>query len=115
MKNSPTDQPRFICRVVRGCLALLGDTSGPEPRGPGAAHVAGCEDCRQFFGACDELAVALKRDAVRERRDAPAGLEQDIMRAVRRAAAEAAPVSAPRGARLTWLSLAGAGACAGAS
>ena len=108
MKNPTIPQPRFTCRLVRGCLSIFGDTSTGEPRGPGAAHVAACADCREFFGACDELEAALKRDAAREWRDAPANLEQNIMRAVRLSESE----PAPRDSRRTWLSLAGAGACA---
>ena len=107
MKNSPTDQPRFTCRLVRGGLSIFGDTSGPVPRGPGAAHVAACADCQQFFGACDDLAVALKRDAAREWREAPASLEQNIMRGVKLSSRAAAPV-----ARGTWVSFAAAAACA---
>jgi hypothetical protein len=110
MKNSPTDQPRFVCRLVRGSVSIFGDTSTGEPRGPGASHVAACEDCQQFFGACDELAVALKRDAAREWRDAPAGLEQSILRAVNTAAREAAPK--PRRSSGAWMSFAAVGACA---
>lgn len=110
MKNFPQARPRFTCRVVRGWRSIFGDTSAGEPHGPGAAHVASCVDCRQFFGACDELALALKRDAVRDWRAPSAGLEQNIMRAVQRSAAESAP--ARRGTRLAWLSLAGAAACA---
>ena len=110
MKNSPSAESRFTCRVVRGCLSIFGDTSGPEPRGLGASHVGACEDCQQFFGACDELALALKRDAVREWRDAPGNLEQNIMRAVNLAARENAP--AARGSRGVWLSFAAVGVCA---
>ena len=110
MKNSPISEPRFACRLVRGSLSIFGDTSTGEPRGPGASHVATCGDCRQFFGACAELTQALKRDAAREWRDAPAGLEQEIIRAVNRSARDAAPAS--RGSRAAWLSLAGACACA---
>ncbi len=110
MKNSLSAEPRFTCRVVRGCLAIFGDTSGPAPRGPGASHVAACEDCRQFFGACDELALALKRDAVRQWRDAPSNLEQNIMRAVRLSAEESAPAS--RSSRSVWLSFGAVAACA---
>lgn len=110
MKNSPSAESRFTCRVVRGCLSIFGDTSGPEPRGLGASHVAACEDCQQFFGACNELALALKRDAVREWRDAPGNLEQNIMRAVNLAARETAP--ATRSSRGAWMSFAAVGACA---
>lgn len=110
MKNSPSDQPRFTCRVVRGALSIFGDTTGREPRGPGAAHVAACEDCQQFFGACDDLTLALKRDAAREWRNAPTDLEQKIMRAVHQAARDATP--APSASRGAWFSLAGVAACA---
>lgn len=110
MKNSPTDSPRFVCRLVRGALSIFGDTTGAEPRGPGASHVSACEDCQQFFGACDELTLALKRDAALEWRDAPAGLEQSILRAVNAAAREAAPK--PRRASGAWMSFAAVGACA---
>ncbi len=107
MKNSPTDQPRFTCRLVRGGISIFGDTTGGEPRGPGTSHVATCADCQQFFGACDELTLALKRAAVREWREAPSNLEQNIMRAVNLSPREPAPV-----ARAVWMSWAAAAACA---
>jgi len=109
MKNSPADRPRFTCRVVRGCLSIFGDTSTGRPRGLGASHVAACEDCQQFFGACDELAVALKRDAVREWREAPTNLEQNIIRAVNQSARESAPSRG--GTRVAWISLAAVATC----
>ncbi len=108
MKNSPLDRPRFTCRVVRGCLSIFGDTSTGEPRGPGAAHVAACADCQQFFGACNELDVALRRDAAREWREAPANLEQNIIRAVN----QSKPEPATHGARGAWMSFAAVAACA---
>ena len=108
MKTPTITHPRFTCRLVRGCLSIFGDTSTGEPSGPGAAHVAACADCREFFGACDELEAALKRDAAREWHDAPAGLEQNILRAVKLSV----PEPGPRVARAAWLSLAGAAACA---
>jgi len=108
MKNTTFNRPRFTCRLVRGCLSVLGDTTAGTPRGPGAAHVATCADCQEFFSAGNELELALKRDAAREWRDAPTGLEQQILRAVDRAA----PAPAARGSRTGWLSLAGATACA---
>jgi len=110
MKNSPSTESRFICRVVRGCLSIFGDTSGPEPRGFGASHVAACEDCQQFFGACDELAMALKRDAVRQWRDAPPSLEQNIMRAVRLSTKDSA--GSVRSSRGAWRSFGAVAACA---
>ncbi len=108
MKNSPTSQPRFTCRVVRGWISIFGDATGGEPRGLGAAHLAGCEECREFFGACDELALALKRDAAREWREPPGGLEQKIMRAVN----QSAPAPCPRAARHLPAVFAGVAACA---
>ena len=108
MKTPADAQPRFTCCLVRGWIAVFGDTATGEPRGPGAAHVATCADCRQFFGACDELDHALKRAAAREWRDAPPALEQNILRAVRRSA----PVQEPRGFRAAPFALAGAAACA---
>jgi hypothetical protein len=110
MKNSPSAESRFTCRVVRGCLSIFGDTSGPEPRGLGASHVAACEDCQQFFGACDELTVALKRDAAREWREPPANLEQNIMRAVKLSTGES--VSSARTSRAAWMSFGAVAACA---
>lgn len=110
MKNSPSAESRFTCRVVRGCLSIFGDTSGPEPRGLGASHVAACEDCQQFFGACDQLTVALKRDAGREWREPPTNLEQNIMRAVKLSTADA--VSSPRTSRGAWMSFGAVAACA---
>jgi hypothetical protein len=71
--------------------------------------VAGCEDCQQFFGACDALTAALKRDAVRQWRDAPPGLEQTIIRAVNLSTRESAHL--PRGSG-AWMSFAVVAACA---
>ena len=103
MKTPADPQPRFTCRLVRGWIAVFGDTATGEPRGPGAAHVATCADCRQFFGACDELDHALRRAAAREWRDAPPALEQNILRAVRLSAPPAT-----RGFRAAPFALAGA-------
>ena len=108
MKNPTITQPRFTCRLVRGCLAVFGDTATGVPRGPGATHVAACADCQQFFATCDELERALKVDATRQWHDAPAGLEQNIIRAVH---LSVSPV-APRNTRVAWMSLAAAAACA---
>ena len=108
MKNFPVDRPRFTCRIIRGSRSVLGDTTAGAPRGFGAAHIAACADCQSFFGACDELERALKRDAAREWREPPSGLEQNIIRAVRLST----PEPAPRHSRRTLLSLAGATACA---
>ena len=110
MKNSPIDSPRFLCRLVRGSLSVFGDPATGKPRGPGASHLATCEDCREFFGACDGLTLALKRHAARAWCDAPAGLEQNILRAVNLAARETAPKL--RTARGTWMPLAAVAACA---
>ena len=108
MKKSTVEQPRFTCRVVRGWMAIFGDDAGGIPRGPGSGHVGSCPDCQAFFGACDQLELALKRDAARGWRDAPAGLEQEIIRAVNRSV----PAPARRETRGAWLSFAGAAACA---
>lgn len=101
MKDSLSDSPRFTCRVARGCVAVFGDTTGGEPRGPGAAHVAVCADCQVYFAACNELDAALTRGATHAWQEAPSRLEQDIMRAVR----QSAPV--PRESRRIWFALAG--------
>ena len=107
MKTNPTDHPRFNCRLARAALSILGDASAGEPRGWGAGHVAACADCQRFFHAAGDLEPALRRDAVDRWQDAPAGLEQEIIRAVR----QAAPERTSRTPRRAWLSLAGAMAC----
>ena len=106
MKNNPTPAPRLTCRLARGAIAIFGDTTAGEPRGPGSAHANACADCREYFAACDSLESSLRRDATRDWHEAPAGLEQNILRAVRQAA------PAPRRTRPVWLALAGAAACA---
>lgn len=108
MKTLTHAQPRFTCRVVRGWISVFGTAPDGAPRGLGAGHVATCEDCQAFFSACDELDLALKRDAARTRHDAPAGLEYEIMRAVK----HAGPAPSPRAFRIAPLALAGAAACA---
>jgi hypothetical protein len=108
MKATTHEQPRFTCRVVRGLLAVFGDTTAGEPRGPGAAHVAACADCQAFFSACDELDVALKHDAARAWHEAPANLEQNILRAIN--LSKDAPTE--RRTPAPWLSLGSAATCA---
>lgn len=108
MNNPTLDRPRFTCRLVRGCLAVFGDTSAGTPRGPGAAHVATCADCQQFFSAGDELERALRGAAAAEWSEAPAGLETAILRAVRQSAAP----PRPRAHNGLWLSFAGAATAA---
>jgi anti-sigma factor RsiW len=104
MKTSTS--PRLTCRLVRGWVSVCGSASAGAPRGLGAGHVATCPDCQHFFRACDELDLALKRDAARHAPVPPAGLEQRIMRAVNQSAPE------PRAPRYVPLALAGAVACA---
>lgn len=106
MKNNPTQAPRLTCRLARGAIAIFGDTAAGEPRGPGAAHAATCADCREYFAACDFLESSLRREATRDWHEAPAGLEQNILRAARQA------TPAPRRARPVWLVLASVTACA---
>jgi len=108
MKKPTIPQVRFTCRLVRGCISVFGDTTAGAPRGPGASHVAACMDCQQFFGACDELELALKRDAARQAQDAPAGLEQRIVRAVKLST----PEPRSRVVRPFSFALAGVAACA---
>ena len=108
MKTTTHETPRFTCRLARSTLAILGDTTAGEPRGPGAGHVAACADCQEFFSACNELDHALKRDAVRAWQEAPIDLEQKILHAVNRAA----PQPARRESRVGTWSLSAAVACA---
>jgi hypothetical protein len=103
-----SETPRFTCRVARGLLAVFGDTTTGEPRGPGAAHVAACEACQCYFSACDELDLALKRDAAASWHEAPANLEQNILRAIN-LAKDAPAERKPSGA---WLTLASVATCA---
>lgn len=117
MKNSTEIQPRFMCRVARGSLSIFGDTTGPEPRGPGAGHVAGCEDCQSFFAVEDDFTRVLKRDAAGIARQTPAGMEERLLRAIAESAEGSAPMGAEsrrrRGARWGAMAgLAGAMACA---
>src|SRR4051812_38378439 len=88
MKTNTAPQPRFVCRVIRGWRSLFSDSNSGAPRRFDAGHVASCEDCQRFFCACDELDLALKRDATREVQVVPTGLEQRIIRAVNLAAPE---------------------------
>jgi hypothetical protein len=73
-------RPRLVCRVARLWHSTVGSGN--------SGHVATCPDCRRYFGACDELESALRRDATPLEADAPVGLENRIMRAI---AAEARP------------------------
>jgi predicted anti-sigma-YlaC factor YlaD len=107
MKTNPSDRPRFNCRLARIALSIFGDASAREPRGWGAGHLASCADCQRYFHAAGDLEFALRRDAAPRWQEAPAGLEQEIIRAVR----QAAPEKSVRTPRRAWLSLAGAMAC----
>jgi hypothetical protein len=108
MKNSPENTPRLTCRLVRGCLATFGRTSDGDVRGPGASHVATCNDCQQFFSAGDAFDSLLKRDATSMMQVPPTGMEQRLLRAVREHA-----VAPRRGSATRYFSfaLAGVAAC----
>ncbi len=116
MKTPTHESPRLTCRVARTALAILGDTTGATPRGPGASHVAACADCQAFFSAADELGLALTRAAAHAWHEAPANLEQDILRAVRQDVAETSRLSSDSGKsaapRVAVWSLTAAVACA---
>lgn len=111
MNSSLVDRPPFACRLARGTIALLGDTSTGVPRGPGSGHVAGCEDCQMHFAACDDFDLALKRDALAVAQAPSGGLEQRIIRAVHQAARAEERGSAP----YFSFGLAGAAACSAAA
>jgi hypothetical protein len=93
MKNPSSSTPRFRCRLVR----LWCPDTGPQPR-----HAESCADCREYFRASDALDSALRRDAVRNAPEFPAGLERSILLAVR--ASSRAPA---RSARSPWFLLGG--------
>jgi hypothetical protein len=93
MKNPPSSTPRFRCRLVR----LWCPDTGPHPR-----HAESCADCREYFRASDALDSALRRDAVRNAPEFPAGLERSILLAVR--ASSRAPA---RSSRSPWFLLGG--------
>lgn len=77
-------RPRLVCRIARVWHATVGARD--------SGHAASCPDCRRYFGACDELESALRRDATALEAEAPIGLENRIMRAI---AAETRPAPAP--------------------
>lgn len=109
MNSASSESPRFSCRIARGLLATLGRTDSTSPRGLGSSHVAECPDCQHFFAACDELDLALTRDAAHLSKDVPAGLERRIAVAVARST-PARPEPARSG--LPLFALVGAAACA---
>ena len=78
MNTTPSHHSRFVCRAVRLCCL-----SGRPAIGQRARHIETCDDCRQYFSACDELESGLRRDAVRSAPAAPVGLERGIIQAVR--------------------------------
>jgi hypothetical protein len=77
----------------------------------GAGHVATCEECQAFFSTCDELDLALTRDAAREWQEAPTNLEQNILRVVRLQDDRRREPTAARASRLLGWTLTGAVAC----
>jgi hypothetical protein len=107
MKTALADHPRFACRLARGAITLLGNNSTGVPRGPGAGHVASCEDCQMHFAACDEFDLALQCDALVAAQTPSATLEQDILRTLR----QAAPPARRSAVRPMALALAGGFAC----
>lgn len=87
-------RPRVVCRLVRQWCAIADPAN--------SKHVATCADCRDYFQAVNALEAGLRREAHVPSRDviAPsAGLEREILRAVRASTAKvrSAPVRAWRG------------------
>lgn len=84
LNEGASGRPRLTCRVVQGWVSIIGD--GTEPRGAawGARHVAACDGCRAFFHVGEALESSLRRSAPAERKAAPAGLEEQIIAALRR-------------------------------
>lgn len=101
MKTPNSDRPRLTCRLTRSWIAIRGDA------GIASRHVESCDACRAYFGACDALENALRRDAVLEMQAALVGFERRVMEAIDRA-------ESPRRERRSWtpvISLATAAAC----
>lgn len=103
MKTTPPPPPasmsvRFSCRAVR-LWSAVADAAPSSSR-----HVAGCAECRAHFAAIAALDARLRHGARATPAAAPAadspraGFENDLLRAVRQARAEAAaaPAALPR-------------------
>lgn len=94
-------RPRLLCRVARLWHSTVGSTN--------SGHAASCPDCRRYFGVCDELESALRREANAVETDAPLGMENRILRAI---AAEAHAEPAPAAPRFAIAAAATAAAIA---
>ena len=103
MKTNQSAHPRLTCRLVRGWIAVFGETPVGRSRSAGSAHVHRCEDCQAYFAANHDLDRALQAAAAARSREAPANLEQGIMRAVGASARSSRPAAIP-----IWLLAAGA-------
>ena len=110
MKSSPSDAPRFLCRIVRWRNALSG-REGKDVLAQ-SRHVASCPECRNYFAAAQELETTLRRGAGRRPTDLPEGLEQRIVYALRTAEPVLRPARLPRNAVLTFGGLAAGAALA---
>ena len=109
--DSVSDRPRFVCRMVQGWVAVLGDGRDPRPGSAGARHVAGCAGCSLFFHTGKHLDTSLRRAAATGAEPVTPGLDQRIIRALQhrpRAAERPLPRVGPGS-----LLLAGAAAVAG--
>jgi len=96
---SSTAKTRFICRVVRLKLALVGEAA--EPTG----HVKNCPDCQAYFHTSVLLENTLRRTAPVEKQPTPDNLAATIIRAVH----QSTPL--PRRSHVpAWAALAGAAA-----
>ncbi len=79
---NPPKSVGLSCRAVRAWRSV---SEAPDGRGFGAAHIAQCADCQRFYAAEASFERTLRQDAVRQFEQAPAGLEQSILRSVREA------------------------------
>jgi len=94
---SSTAKKRFICRVVRLKLALVGEAA--EPTG----HVKNCPDCQAYFHTDILLENTLRHSAPAEKQPVPADLAATILRAVHQS------TPPPRRSHVpAWTALAGA-------
>lgn len=91
MNSPPTGRRSPLrCRFTRMGISLCGEN------GIFARHVASCPDCRRVVQAGHGLESALRRDALRSRREPPIGLERRILQAVAAAPRTETPFRAPR-------------------
>jgi hypothetical protein len=97
---------QLTCHLVRGWKGIFGSSVPHE--GIGAGHIAGCPACQAYFAASSELTAALRRGAVEQRQDAPAGFDLRVLAALN----EPAPRRAPRERHVGRLVLAFGGVAA---